>query len=160
MITARLSPHQIFLDRPAVERALGPRFAKAYRAWGATARRHAQRSIVIRPYASRPGQPPHGHTTGTVIRKSRSRGTVRIRRVSLLREHILFAYDTHTRSVVVGPVPLRGTVHPPSVQALEYGGPSVTLRDGRRHHVVIAPRPYMRPAADAANLTLPALLKV
>ena len=61
-------------------------------------------------------------------------------RVGLLKQHIYYAYDPSSRSVVIGPVGFRGS-RVPSV--LEYGGQTA---GSTVPTVTIKPRPYMAPA--------------
>lgn len=143
-----------FFDRPAVIAAVGRATATALSKGGAEVRKLAQRSILMRERPSSPGQPPHGHRTGTRTRKSKSTGRVRVQAVSPLREFLFFSFDPQTESVVVGPVKLSQALSGTAPMALEYGGSSVVVsyRNGRRvqRRVSIRARPFMRPALQAA----------
>ena len=72
---------------------------------------------------SRPGEPPAAPSR------------------SPLNSRLFFSYDAATKGVVVGPARFRSGKVP---RLLEFGGK--TKRGKRR--VVIAPRPFMRPAAE------------
>ena len=106
--------------------------------FGAFVRQRARTSIRKRKAISEPGNPPSSHT-------------------GLLRNGIFFGYDITSRSVVVGPVPLRGR-RPVAPPALEYGGTSSTPGTFSRTFNVRA-RPYMRPALRKELPGLPRLWK-
>lgn len=138
-----LSMKHAFFDRKVVIDAVGKARSKAMLRIGGYIRLTSRRSIRKRKGSSKPGSPPHSH-------------------VGLLRQHIYFSYDFGSKTVVIGPAlittPGRRFATPdgdetvPSV--LEYGG-SVNMR--RRSNrpgqfkKVIAARPYMGPALDAAK---------
>ena len=128
-----------FFDRKAVKDATDEATRKVLSRFGAYVRQRAKTSIRKRKGTSLPGLPPYSH-------------------VGLLRRFILFAYDSGSRSVVIGPVLLK----PPSVvpSLLEYGG-TVQKRDrkGRPRTAVYPARPYMRPALAAELPGLPDLFK-
>lgn len=141
-----------FFDRKDVMSSVDKATHKVLSKFGAFVRRAARSSIKPQPKTARskrfskekffgqsvsiPGQPPFSHT-------------------GLLRDHIYFAYDKLSRSVVIGPIRLnqkRGG----APAALEYGGPSLATR-GPRHRVInIRKRPYMQPAFEK-ELTNPKL---
>lgn len=58
-----------------------------------------------------------------------------------LRRLIFFAYESDSRSVVIGPVGFSNSTAP---RVLEYGGVN-------RHGKKVSPRPYMAPALDKAQ---------
>lgn len=128
----------MFLDRPEIMKQMDKRTRKVLNRLGGYTRRTARNSIKKsrskkgdqRP-PSPPGQPP-------------------LSRTGKLRE-IRYGYDRSTKSVVVGPVILGGTIAPGQApRALEQGGRSV-IRDGKgRRTVYVKPRPYMKPAFDKA----------
>lgn len=113
-------------------KALGKRQLK--RLAGATS---AQRAMLLAAYSSKPGDPPKSHTG--------------------LLKRILYAYERTQKRVVVGPERLnqkstRGGRTAPEL--LEYGGtvpsqPGV-LGAARGKMLTYEPRPYMRPAFEAA----------
>jgi hypothetical protein len=73
-----------------------------------------------------------------------------------LREHIYFAYDEKTRSVVTGPAILNGTDG--SVpHVLEYGGQIESRRLGR--NVTIEARPFARPSLEEEADNFPELFR-
>ncbi len=109
---------QGFFDRRAVLSAMDKATRLGMIRTGAYTRTVAKNSMRKRLYASAPGDPPHVH-------------------VGTLKNLTYFAYDTQTRSVIVGPVGL-GDSKVPAV--LEFG-------DLKQR---IAARPYMRPAMNKA----------
>lgn len=75
-----------FFDKPAVRDAMDRATVRVFSRFGATVRLTARRSIRKigkKGEASKPGQPPKSRT-------------------GLLREHIYYAYDKQSRSVVIG----------------------------------------------------------
>lgn len=132
MIDVRIK--KLFLDRPAVIRAVGAARVRALTRIGGRVRTVARRSIRRRRAVSRPGSPPSSH-------------------VGTLRDNIFFSYDTASKSVVVGPAltatarraqPLGGSTVP---SLLEVGGEA---KRGTRG-LLYRPRPYMGPALDEAR---------
>lgn len=57
--------------------------------------------------------------------------------------HIFFAYDSSTKTAVIGPAKVTNTKIP---AALEKGGTTNAVRFGKRVRQKIRPRPYMNPA--------------
>jgi hypothetical protein len=158
MLTLKFKAAQSgFFDREAVTDRLDAATRKNFNEFGRLVRARAQRSILIREGSASPGQPPHGHKSGFRERRSRSTGRVRTRRVSLLREFIFYSFDQQSKSVVVGPVRLNGTISSESLPALEYGGPSTAKIKGKRRRIRVAAHPFMRPAAAAELPQLPAM---
>lgn len=106
--------------------------------FGAYVRQRARTSIRKRKKISEPGKPPSSHA-------------------GELKKLIFFAYDSGTRSVVVGPALFkRGGV--PSL--LEYGGTIVRkLKGGAVRRLVYRPRPYMSPALEAERPKFTQVLK-
>ena len=149
-----------FFDRQkvmdAMSKAERARLSKA----GAFVRQRAKTSIRYRERPSAAGSPPSAHRSVGSVHKKSGRVAHKRQLVSPLREFMFFAYDRATRTVVVGPALLNGTVSRQALHALEYGGPSVTLeRDGKRRAVVIRARPFMRPALAAEVAALPELFR-
>ena len=138
MIGLRLDQAKgLFFDRPRVMNATAKAERQVLSRFGAFVRQRARTSIRPRKGSSPAGAPPYSH-------------------VGLLRRNIFFAFDPFRRSVVIGPARLNqkaGDVPP----TLEYGGPAVVMRRGQTRRVVIAPRPYMRPAFAAEQKSLPPL---
>jgi hypothetical protein len=97
-----------FFDRRVVIDRIGRARAAVLSKAGAFIRRSAKGKIRYAKSPSKPGSPPHAH-------ESKKGG-----RDSPLRELIFFAYDEQTNSVVIGPMPFRGTAIVPRV--LELGG--------------------------------------
>lgn len=125
-----------FFDSKKVTRALDKNRRRALARGGAFVRTTARRSMRRKKGPSSPGQPPHAHEGS-------------------LRKLIFFGYDRDTKSVVVGPLPIKRS---PVPSVLEFGGTIETKRVRRvngkkkteRGRVRIAPRPSMRPALDTA----------
>lgn len=120
--------------------------SKALIKQAAWVRRAAKSSIRKRAGESKPGNPPFSHS-------------------GLLRRHIYFDFDRHTKSAIIGPALLRGTrsrsqtMHGKTVpETLETGGVVRRWR-GRRGHTSsgwyyrqnIEPRPYMLPALEKSR---------
>ena len=119
----------MFFDRTSIKNKVDTATRKRLSQFGAYVRQTARRSIRKQDRSSRPGQPPSSHT-------------------GLLKQFILFGYDSDRRSVVIGPVALaRKSSDIPEI--LEYGG-KVTIQWGksRGKTVTIEPRPFMGPAFD------------
>lgn len=128
----------MFLDRPAVQKALGESLVKPLSKAGAFVMTSARRSIRKRKANSKPGNPPSSH-------------------VGLLRDRIFFGYDSSKKTVVVGPQLLNSKTNPTIPEALEFGK---VLRQSRNNR----PRqyhkfPYMRPAMERELQKFPALFK-
>jgi hypothetical protein len=87
-ITMRMK--DVFFDRAAVKNRMTKANRKALSKAGAFIRRRARSSLRRRKKPSPPGQPPSVHTND---------------RVATLK-NVLFAYDPHNESLVVGPVKL------------------------------------------------------
>jgi hypothetical protein len=139
-----------FFDREAVIKAVNRASLRVLKEYGRRVRRRAQKSLAYGKGTSPPGSPPTAHRSRTVTRKSKSTGKTRKRSVSFLREFLYFAYDASSKSVVIGPARLNGTVDANAPHALEYGGTSTAIDHGKAKKVSIRPHPFMRPA-DAAE---------
>ena len=110
---------------------------------GAYVRRVAKNSITTKDHPSLPGHAPRSIT-------------------GLLRDFILFKWDSSASSVVIGPTLLdRGHTNPTVPEVLESGGTEMaTVRRGKewkRRPVTIAARPYMAPALERSQKQLPEL---
>lgn len=129
------SPVVVKRSQDAAE-AIGKRF-------GSFVRSTAQRSIR-KPnkagHPSPPGKPPRDKT-----------GT--------LKRNILFAYDSASRSVVIGPRLLGDVASRDAPEALEKGGTSTTIIRRRRRRQTVAQRPFMVPALEQRLPELPGLWK-
>ncbi len=137
MITMRIK--DLFFDRAAVARAVDGTKRKVLSKAGAFIRTAARTSIRKRKKSAPPGSPPHSHEGS-------------------LRRLILFGYDRAADSVVVGPVGVKKSVAP---KTLEHGGRTMvrSRRGGRlmSRNVRIAARPFMAPALDRERPQLPQL---
>lgn len=104
---------------------------KAYKAAAERAAAKGKRSNQFP--ASRPGNPPFAHGR------------------RLLRKLLFFAYDTATRTVVIGPVRLGETANQHVPKTLEFGGiiHRKSFFTGKRHADKYKERPFMRPAFKA-----------
>lgn len=128
-----------FFDRERVIKAADAGTRQVLSKFGAYVRQRARHSIRKRKGVSPIGGPPHSH-------------------VGLLRKFILFAWDSGSKSVVIGPTLLRPTSDAPSL--LEYGGTRRTRdRTGRPVSQRYRARPYMGPAFEAEKSRLPDLWK-
>jgi hypothetical protein len=112
--------------------------AKVFGHFGGWVRKTARRSMPKRKKLSRPGQPPSAHT-------------------GAIKNLILYAYDDHARSVVIGPI--LGSSRSGAPAALEWGGISrMTAGKRQGEKIRIQPRPYMTPAFEkGTTLLLPKL---
>lgn len=143
-----------FFDRRAVLGATDAASRRNLSRFGAFARTAARSRIRYRDAISAPGSSPSAHRTMT--RPQARRGPGKTQGVSPLREYLFFAFDTHTRSVVIGPARLAGKLGN-APEALEYGTTS-TVRDGESTRTVrIRARPYMAPAFEQAKHELPSI---
>jgi hypothetical protein len=126
-----------FFDRQRVLSATSRAERKILSRFGAFVRQRSRTSIRSRQAISQPGSPPSSH-------------------VGLLRQFILFAYDSTRRSVVIGPAALnqKGGEAP---RLLEYGGTAVRVRWGQARLARYRPRPFMVPAFSAEVGRLPPL---
>lgn len=129
-----------FFDRKAVVDSVDRARLKVLSKFGAFVRRRAKSSIRKRKGVSPPAGPPSSHT-------------------GLLKKFLFFSYDPSSRSVVIGPARIGGTVDPDALPALEYGGESTVVdrRGGKRRKVTIRPRPFMGPALDAERPGFPGM---
>jgi hypothetical protein len=115
----------MFFDRKKIQNKIDLRTRKVLSKFGAYVRQTAKKSIRKRDGTSLPYHPPFSH-----------KGT--------LKRFLFFGYDSHRRSVVIGPVRVSGkSGKAPS--ALEHGG-RVTLPKGDSAN--IEPRPFMQPAFE------------
>ena len=127
-----------FFDRTKVQRAVDVAERKVLSRFGAFVRQRARHSIRKRRKVSKPGKPPHSH-------------------VGLLRNGILFAYDSHRKSVVIGPVLLR--LGSPVPALLEYGGYGRRSKNRSGKSAYWRARPYMRPAMAKELRRMPGLFR-
>ena len=117
----------MFFDRTKVRKQMEARTGKVLARFGASVRKTAQESIRKRKGTSQPGKPPFSH-------------------VGTLKKQIYFAFDSQSRSVVIGPV-IFGAGHSGiALPALEKGGRSIRKTDGKR--INIQARPFMGPAFE------------
>lgn len=133
---------ETFFDTKRVRDAVGAAARRVLSKFGAYVMTAARSSIRKRKRRSAPGEPPSSHT-------------------GLLKHFILFGYDVDRRSVVIGPARLNQK-HGDAPESLEYGGVSTILTGSRRRgrgtrRVVVAARPFMRPALGRELPKLPAM---
>lgn len=112
-----------FFDAARVLAAVSRAERRVLSKFGAFVRTRARSSIRKRKASSPPGRPPSSHEGS-------------------LRRLLFFAYDSSSRSVVVGPVPFRRGEAP---ALLERGGPAVRRGKPARYRG----NPFMAPAAEA-----------
>jgi hypothetical protein len=150
---------------------------------GSYVQRRMKSSIRYRKKTSAVGQTPSAHRSESFTREKKSKsGAVSRQNVSPLRELIFFAYDSKTKSTVIGPAKFgaKGGKAPPT---LEKGGPAtivtpiprprgrkaspsqseafrrkvkegsiiVPAREYERKPIVVAPRPFVRPAGETES---------
>jgi hypothetical protein len=119
------SVKECFFDRAAVKNAVDRATLGVLSKIGAYIRQAAKSSIRTRKEISKPGNPPSSHEGS-------------------LKRLIFFSYDPASRSVVIGPVPLRGVAEAPPL--LEFGGTARRARFGKARTLNYRPRPFMAPA--------------
>lgn len=148
-----------FFDRDLVKKAVDAKARGALSKYGAFVRRNAKDLLKYRAQPSAAGSPPSVHRTMTRAKKGKAgaAGGGGAQRVSPLREFVFFSFDARTKSVVIGPAKLNKPGDAP--RALEYGGTSSVRLDGRTVSIRVAPRPFMRPAAEKARRELPGILR-
>jgi hypothetical protein len=141
-VNIRASLKIAFFNTKAARNMLDRATHRAFRYFGGYVRKVAQNSIRTRSRASRIGEPPTN-------------------RSGILKRSILFALDTLSRSVVVGPNKIKPGEAP---HALEYGGTVLYSaripkwkRQGNRKTFWMGARPYMQPAFDAGIKNLPGM---
>lgn len=139
MTTISISVKKNFFDRKKIIDRIGKNRARALARSGGIVRAIARRSIRFTKWKgyktkrSSPGQPPKTHT--------RNKFSLKL---------ILFAMDSQTDGVVIGPV--RGNGQMPVPNIVEFGGPSMytkwngkTKRMEERRYTAKS-RPFMGPA--------------
>jgi hypothetical protein len=131
-----------FFDRDKIINAVDKATRAVLAKFGAFVRQTAKKSIRKRKKSSDPGKPPSSHT-------------------GLLKKFIFFAYDTQSKSVVIGPAQLNSVVDSRALPALEYGGLATIQerRGGLLREIPIKARPFMRPAFELEKPGLPAMWK-
>lgn len=126
---------QFFTEDVVKAEEIGKR--KALSQIGAFVRRSSRssiRKVGKKGKSSKPGKPPKSRT-------------------GLLKDFIFFAYDSHDRSVVIGPARLNKPKPEHSTaqtvpELLEFGGQASVMERGRDVRVTYAARPYMGPALE------------
>lgn len=175
-----------FFDRDAIIKAMDRGMYKGLSAFGGYVRKVARNSLKPGETGddpSKPGKPPHTHTT--YIKKTKvkafTEGKVRLKlpvpkRKSLFRDTFLYALERATQAVVIGPFLFNGGVKfgqtMPELQ--EYGGTRTVPAWERRIYFpnggfrrVFYParlgrwpaRPTAQPAFDIANKDLSRFFK-
>ncbi len=149
----------LFFDRPFVAARIDAATRKALSRGGAIVMRSARKSIKDAKVFAR-GRTRKGEPRKMVVRQSEP-GEPPMSHTGHLREHLFFAFDPASRSVVVGPARLNGGSGAP--ETLEFGGAATVTRkrNGKRESrtVQVAARPYMGPALDRERAKLPEQLR-
>lgn len=117
------------LDVDLVRETVRSRFENVLRAMGVAVRGRVRKLLRVAKGASDPGKPPHLHSAN-----------------SQLEKFVLYSVDPAEMSVVIGPMAVSGGGGGRSLRALEMGG--TVLSKGKE--ITIRPRPFMRPAFEAA----------
>lgn len=138
-----------FFDTKAIVRAMDQAQRKALSKMGAFVRRRAKSSLKYKDKSAVAGSPPFVHQSGRFTRTSKKKGIEVRKAASPLRELIYFAYDTSTRSVVVGPAIWPSARAKGVPGTLEKGGSGTTLDRGIKRSIHISPHPFMGPALEA-----------
>lgn len=137
-----------FFDTKRVKRAVDKGNRKGLSKFGAYTRTVARNSIKRSKKSSAPGTPPKSHT-------------------GWLKKGIYFSFDKIRRAVVIGPVAFKSLSNT-TLEALEYGGPSVILgnteynkgvKTRKQHRVNVKARPFMRPAHKKVLPRVPEIWK-
>lgn len=149
---------KLFFDRPEIEKRIGLAEVRALRAIGSQVRLEARDLLVKRKGPSKPGDPPHVHSTD-------KKYTLRF---------ILYFYEPEAHTVVVGPI---GLTRRPAPELLEKGGtrtfteaqvrgqwiPAKLARSDaafdeypkRERTITVEPRPWMVRALEEALPGIP-----
>lgn len=126
-----------FFDRAAIQRDIDHKTRRVFSRFGAYVRRRSRQSIRKRKKSSEPGKAPSDHT-------------------GLLRKLIFFSYDRSRQSVVIGPARFNRAIGN-APEALEHGGETDMVTNGKRRRVRIQARPFMGPAFEQVREQLPQL---
>lgn len=124
------------VDRKKIVGLFGKVNAQVYEWYGKDVRNKARKSLRKpnkKRNVSQPGEPPVSQT-----------GT--------LKDTIFYELD-ETRGVVIGPVRFKGRYQ--GAKALEYGGKTTTKIGRKKRSAKIKARPFMRPAREKVDKTLP-----
>jgi hypothetical protein len=141
-----------FFDRDVVVKSADAATRRNQSKFGAFTRRNARDLLKYKKRPSSPGQAPAVHRTLSRPKK-RKDGSLGTQAVSPLKEFVFFALDLGGRVVVIGPAKLNRPGDAP--HALEYGGTSSFVRQGKTVTINVAPRPFMRPSFEKAKRDLP-----
>lgn len=125
---------KMFFDKKAVTSKTDRATRKVLSRFGAFVRRTARQSIRKRKKPAPPGSPPSSH-------------------IGLLKKFIFFGYDPRNESVVIGPVRLDQKGRGEAPRLLEHGG----IGAAGKKRVRYRPRPFMLPAFEKEQPTLPAM---
>jgi len=128
----------MFADSKAILSVMDRRVNWVLKRFGAFVRRTARGSIRRRKRRSLPGQAPTNRT-------------------GLLKNHIYFVANPHTRNVIIGPAEMKGRFQGAEIlEALESGGMSpVYAGKGKTKKVFVEARPFMGPAFEKEKPKLP-----
>jgi hypothetical protein len=129
-----------FFDSKKVLKTVDKQTRQVFSKFGSFVRQTARGLIRKGKKPSKPGKPPHGHGP------------------QLLKRFLFFSWEPTTRSVVIGPAKLNGTIGS-APEALEKGKRTkiVSTRNHQRvkRTATIRPRPFMAPAVAKELKTLP-----
>lgn len=131
-----------FFDRAAVEKSLDRGTSEVLSRFGYFVMRDSRQRIRRRKSASKPGS-----------------GPTNLQGLLKDKPGILFHYDRDQRSVVIGPVRIRGRIAELEIpRLLEEGGRATITRGyARGKTYTLKPRPYMQPAFQRQLPKLPDL---
>jgi hypothetical protein len=136
-----------FFDKKAVTDKVDATERRLLSRVGAFVRRKAKSSLKYGKGTSSPGQPPVVHRSiGFTRTKTDKHGVTKKQLLSPLRELMFFAYDSASNSVVIGPAIWNHDTGIPA--ALEWGGSSIAVHNGRQVTITIGARPTVTPALE------------
>lgn len=135
----------LFVDRPAVRQAVEKARKKNLIRWGALTRKIARNSLRRRKKSAQPGNPPHTHSPAPNLKT------------------IYYAFDTQTKTVVVGPVLLGSNAGSPLPEKIQKGGVVIqrvgTRRKPKLRRTRMRAFPFMGPAMEKSADTAPDLFR-
>lgn len=152
-----------FFDRQKIIDAVGAAKARVASKQGAFVMRAARR--LIRPPPKKVTKKLQANDPGAVSHAPA--GSPPYSQTGLLRKFILYAWDSTSGTMLIGPILLSGDMMGEAPSTLEYGGPvnvPVRKRTSRGYRTVwvdtnLKPRPYMGPALQASRPRLAEIWK-